>query len=256
MMSRLVLMFTIVSLLCAGTVALAVDWSDYAAFRHVSSLPGNGFGVDQNGDIGFGGAYHMNVPCAYTPTKGNYSVGYNSGSNDSKIRLKFEGHDTNGTAHVGLGLGNPGHGLWVAEIFVDEDWRNTVNLQWQVADESVDRPAVAIGVLDVFDQRMKKSGINGGARSWYVTATRKIEKVEDPLFVTLGIGDGRFSGPFAAVSWYPGRDLNVGFEYDGRIPTPHAAVDLYDKDNVKVDMNLSWANFDRPAVGFSFAYFH
>jgi len=249
----LVSMMAAITLLLS-TAALGFDWEDYPQFLHLSALPGNGFGVDNDGQVGFHGAYHMNVPCAYTPSRGNYSISYYSASDENRVRFRFGGTETNGTGHIGVGLGKPGRGLYVTEVFVDEDFVNTVNLQWQVLPEDLEKPAVAIGILDIFDQRQKRGGINGGARSFYATATRQVSHGDQPAYASIGIGDGKFNGLFGAVTWYPADWVNLGFEYDGRIERPHAAFRVYENDGLTAAVGAAWSNFDRPVVGFSLTY--
>ena len=236
-----------------GADALAVEWKSYGEFRHTLGLPGNGFGVDENGQIGAGGARHMSVPCAYTPARGNYAVTYYSGSEDNSIQFEFGGHKTESTGHWGIGLGKPGRGIYVAEAFVEKHLSvNAYHLQWQVVDETEDTPAVAVGVFDIFDQRQEMTGIPHGARSFYAVASRKVTGGDKPLYASLGIGSGRFNDrPFGGVSWYPARNVNLGVEYDGLLVRPHASYQVHDKDEWGVSLGLGWADFDRPASGFT-----
>lgn len=242
------------SVLCGA--AWAEDWLKYPEFRHVCGLPGSGIPVNEFGQFGFGGAFHMNVPCAYTPTKDNYAVMYNSASRDTRFRIKLSGHRTDGSAAAMVGFGKPGHGLSATYFVVDEEWVNTVNLQYQLCPEDGDVPAVAAGILDIFDQRQAQAGKNGGARSFYVTATRKIEESEKPFFVTLGLGTEKFHGLFGAVSYYPAEKVNLGFEYDGRVPRPHVAYNLYSSpdDAWDASVHVGWSNFDRPIWGLNVTY--
>lgn len=235
--------------------ACAEDWNDYPQLRHVSGLPGGAAPVNEDGQLQFGGAFHINIPCAYTPSRDNYSVMLASGSReDNEIHLGFRGHQVDGSVHAVIGFGEPGRGLCVAGIFVDEDWRNTINVQYQVSQEDGDQPAVAIGVLDIFDQQVKRINIDGGARSFYVTATRRLTESARPLYGTLGLGDGRFNGIFGGVSWYPEEKVNVGFEYDGRVPRLHAGFQAYASERVEGVLWGGWTNFERPVFGLSVQY--
>ena len=238
--------------------ACAEDWRDHPEFRHVCGLPGSGVPVNEFGQFGFGGAYHMNVPCAYTPSKDNYALMYNSASRDSTFRLRLSGHRTDGSAAAMVGFGKPGRGLTATYFVVDEEWVNTINLQYQVREEDDDIPAIAVGILDIFDQRQELAGRNGGARSIYVTATRKILESEKPLYVTLGLGNEKFHGLFGAVSYYPSDRLNVGFEYDGRVARPHVAYNLAKSKGEEkawdASVHVGWSNFDRPIWGLNATY--
>ena len=252
MLARLLIALFVALGLLTSRPAQAVDWQDYPEFLHVSGLPGNGFGVDENGQVGFGGAFHQNVPCAYTPAKGNYSASYYAGSVDDRARFTFGGNTVDGTGHIGLGLGKPGHGVYIAEMFVEEHLSvNAFHLQWQVGDESGDRPAIAIGVVDILDQREARHNIPHGARSFYVVATKKVAAGDKPAYVSAGLGDGRFNDrPFGALTWYPSQNLNVGIEYDGRMPRPYAAISMGGRHGYTAALAVGWSDFDRPNLGF------
>lgn len=244
------------TVLLVGGAALATDWSEYAEFRHVSGLPGNGFGVNQDGSVGFGGAFHMNVPCAYTPAGGSFTTGYYCGSYDSNVRLQFGGDESDGMGHIGIGLGSPGRGIYVAEIFVEKHLEvNATNLQWQFYDETANVPALAIGVLDLFDERTRRYGIPHSARSYYVVGTRKVSESDHPVYVSLGFGNGRFDKTlFGGISWYPAEWALLGFEYDGYMPRPHAAFELLGRDGFNITVGGAWSDFDHPVLGLSVNY--
>lgn len=249
------LLITIAAMLVCASVANAQNWDEYPQFRHVSGLPGNGFSVTPDGNIEFGGAQHINVPCAYTPTTGNYSLLYASASNDKDPHLGFEGDEINGSAHLGVGFGEPEHGLFASYFVVDVEMVNTVNLQYQLQGQTLQDPAIAVGVIDIFDQRMKRVNTRGGAQSFYVTATKRVsESYEKPFYLTVGVGNARFSGVFGAGSWYPHPRLNLGFEYDGRVSTPHVSYRVYNKKDTQSNVFMSWSNFDRPVIGFHISH--
>lgn len=227
------------------------DWLRFPEFRHVSSMPGNGFGVDAEGRVGFGGALNMNVPCAYTPASGNYVAGYHSSSTGSDIKLGFGGDEVDGTLFVGAGFYAPGSGIYVSEIFTEEHLGvNTWNAQLQIADETRDCPAIAVGCIDLQNRRPGIAGGLHGARSIYVAASKQLAAGALPLYLTVGYGGGRFDHDlFGAISWYPGPNLNVGLEHDGMITTPHATWRFLTRDRWEASASLSWGDFDRPDVG-------
>jgi len=242
-------------LMLAVGIAGAEDWYDYPQFRHVSGLPGGAAPVNEDGQLRFGGAFHINIPCAYTPSRDNYSLMFGSGSReDGKVHLGYKGHGVDGQLHAMFGLGEPGHGFAVTGIFVDETWRNTINVQWQAQDETADKPAIAVGVFDIFEQRQKRYRVNGGARSFYIAATRLVKEGDQPLYATLGLGDGRFNGIFGGISWYPSERVNLGLEYDGRVPRPHAAYRAYSNENLEELLWGGLTNFERPLIGFTVQY--
>lgn len=236
--------------------ALATDWLDYPEFRHTSGLPGNGFGVNEEGKVGFGGAFHMNVPCAYTPTLGQVSVGYHSGSLDSRLRFQFGGDETDSTGYIGIGLGKPGKSIYFADVFVEKDLNvNCQHVQWQVQDETHDLPAIAVGIFDMFDNRERRYREPHGTRSYYIVATRRSQESERPLYVTVGYGNGRFRNrAFSAVSWYPNDRFNLGFEYDGMVPRPHLAYSVAQQASWDFTAAVAWPNFERPTLGFSLSF--
>ena len=243
-------------LLCSA--AIAVNWDDFTELRHISGLPGNGFAVNEHGQVGFGGAFHMNVPCAYTPSAGNYALSYYAASMDNKIRFQFRGEATDGTGHVGLGFGKPGNGFYVSELFVEQNFNaNCMSAQWQVLDEdhSRNRPALAIGVLDIFDQREAENKEPNSARSFYLTATQEVSTGDRPIYLTLGFGNGRFGDhPFGAITWHPATSCILGFEYDGLVTRPYAAYHLVEGGKWDITTALAWSDFERPVLGFSVTY--
>jgi hypothetical protein len=257
---HLTMTVVLLSVAAVGTLlapaALAVEWKDYAEFQHTSALPGNGYAVNENGQVGFLGAFHMNVPCAYTPCSGNYAACYYSGSNDSALRFSTGGINTDSTGMIGLGFGKPGAGLYLSETFVESRLSvNCFNFQWQLHDETRDVPAIAVGVLDILDQREARLGEPHGARSFYITMTRKVTSTDTPVYTSLGFGSGRFEDrPFGAVSWFPTDWAMLGFEYDGRMPRPHGALNVYTTDKWNVTGAIGWSNFERPVVGFNITY--
>jgi hypothetical protein len=250
-MARLALPLIVLALLPG--IAGATDWGLFPDFRHTSGLPGNGFGVNERAQVGFEGAFHMNVPCAYTPAAGNVWAAYYSASRDSQIRFGSGGADTDSTGAIFVGLGKPGHGLCVSEVFVESDLSvNCTNLQWQIHDETPDVPAIAIGVLDVGDQRQSAFGFRHGARSFYATATRRVTDSSRPVYVSLGFGNHRFQNrPFGAINWQPSKAVNLGVEYDCFVARPFAHFKLFESDEWMGVAGLAWSNFDRPVVGLS-----
>lgn len=246
----------VVALAALAAPALASDWTDFPEFRHVSGLPGNGFGVDPNGQVGFGGAFHMNVPCAYTPARDNYAMGYYSASADSSLRFGFGGKDVDGTGFVAAGLGQPGRGICVSETFTEKHLRvNCFNLQWEFQPETEQSPALAVGVLDIQNRRPRVLDGMHGARSFYVVASRRLVVDDKLLYGSVGIGDGRFhSRPFAGLSWYPAQRINLGLEYDGWVLRPHAAYNLAGRGGLDATAALAWSDFDRPVLGLAITY--
>jgi hypothetical protein len=237
--------------LAAPSPAVEGTWRQYPEFGHVSGLPGNGFGVNANGQVGFGGALNMNVPCAYTPSQGNYVAAYHSASVNSGIELGFGGDNVDGSLFYGIGFMGPGSGIYVSEFFPESCLAvNTFNLQCQIQPESPSFPALAVGCIDLQSRRPAVVGGLRGGRSIYLTATKQAIPGDHALYLTLGYGGGRYRhNLFGAASWYMGRDLNVGLEYDGMVTTPHATCQLYQRGPWSAAANVSWGGFDHPDVG-------
>ena len=246
----------VLSLMTVG--AHAVDWNAYPEFPASSGLPGNGFGVLPDGKVGFGGEFNIAVPCAYTPSLGNVAAVYISGSHDSKPRLQFGGEETDGTGLIGVGLGRPGHSVYASEVWVQKSLSvKCINLQWQVLEQREENPALAIGVFDAFDEREEYLSVPHGARSFYAVASKQQEFAGRPGFASVGYGSGKFGDrPFGAVSWYPTPNINLGFEYDGRMATPHLAVGMRSGGAWSADALIAWSNFERPALGFGLTFSH
>lgn len=240
-----------------ATCCWAANWDDYGDLRYSIGLPGNGFGVTNDGTTGFGGALHLGIPCAYTPAAGNYSGSYSVSSRDHALRFGFRGEDINGTGHLGIGIGNPGSGLYISHTFVEERLSvNCWNVQYQVLSENAHCPAVAIGILDVFNERIGRGRAPHGGRSLYAVASKEIVPGHKPLFGSAGIGTDRFHGGFAGLSWYPWEKLNLGMEYDGFLIQPHLAYEVLATDAWSVIGTCGWSNFEYPLLGLTVTFGH
>ena len=229
------------------------DWGYYYQFRHSSALPGNLFGVSPEGQVGFAGALQQNIPVAYTPCQGNWVGGGNSGSQTGDVEIDWGGPDVNGTAFLGVGLGKPGHGTYFSWMATGTDIAEVYNIQFQIAPESADRPAVAVGVQDILNQQQRYMGIPYGARSIYAVTTGKMGGPRAKTYFTLGWGGGRFdSGVFGGVSLPLGKRLTVTAEYDGLNINSGAALSLLG-DPAGSDWQaigyFGMADLDRPIVG-------
>lgn len=234
---------------------LAADWLDYRDFRGMLGLPGSGFGVTNEGTVGFDGGFHTGIPCAYTPAAGNYSGSYSVLSWDSAVRFGSGGDAVNATGHLGIGLGKPGNGLYISQTFVEERVSvNCWNVQYQVFPEDGQRPALAVGVLDVFNERIGRRRTPHGGRSVYAVASKELIGGAQPLFGSLGIGSDRFHGVFGGLTWYPWERLNLGMEYDGFVVSPHVACELYASDAWALCGTLAWSDFDHPLVGLAVTF--
>ncbi len=203
---------------CIGTaLAQPRPMREYFESRYISALPGGGFGVTPDGRVGFDGAIQLNIPVAYTPCRGNYVIGYWSGSTEAwRIHVGTQGRYVDGTGLVGAGFGKPGHGFYVGFMPTSKESEAAWNWQIQLRRDDWDKPAFAIGVHDWANQRDKYPGHPGGSRSFYGVATGRLGTEENFVYITLGWGGGRFNSlPFGGISWPFHRKFTLMVEYDG-----------------------------------------
>ena len=229
---RLTALVLLLTALLLGATSLALadvnNAQDYYQFRHSSCLPGMLFGVTPEGQVGFDGAFQQNIPVAFTPCDGNWVVGGNSGSNSSSLELGSDTAKVNGTLFAARGWLTPGHALYVAweatGTKIEEAW----HAQYQVLPLTEGRPAVAIGVLDLFNERERFIGQSlHNARSIYVTATGSLRQATwRPIYWTAGWGTGRFRNGFAGLSVPVSDRVRVVAEYDSFDPNVGVAFGL------------------------------
>ncbi len=243
----------------AASAVWAAEFRDYWEFRYAAALPGGGFGVTPDCRAGFDGAMQINIPVAYTPGPGNVAVGYWAGSVEPwHVRFDTEGPDVNGTALIGAGVAR---GLWVSYMATAKGHEACWNVQWQICQDRWERPAIAVGVVDLSNRRdahIGPRGYWGGARSVYVVATGRRGTEENFVYITLGWGNGRFnSRPFGGITWprwrhfsafaeYDGWDFNVGMGFSLR---PRKISSRWNIVGVAALVDL-----DRPVVGACFTY--
>ncbi len=209
-----VLLCVLVSGICS--LAVAGPFDEYIEFRYHSGVPGNQSGVTIDGKVGADGAVQMAIPLAFTPCSGNYTIDANVGCDGGGMKFDYKGPDVNGTLNFGLGFGNPGHGVCVGYMGTSDEWEPVYNLQWQIRPYDEYGPAVAIGGIDLTNQRAAsaKTPFAGDARSYYVVVTDQVASDEKPIYMTLGAGSGRFEGAFGGLCYRVNRRLAVAAEYD------------------------------------------
>jgi len=230
------------------------EFKKFWEFRYTSGLPGGGWGVTPDGVPGFEGAMQLNVPVAYTPHRGAI-IGYSSASFDSSFEIDTEGPRINGTGVIAVGVGKSGHGLYLAEMPTSDRWEPAQNAQQQLMPEGRSQPAVAVGYQDIFENRDEIRGKPHESGSPYVVATRQFGPEEQPLFLTLGYGKGRFDNSFfGGVAWRAHEKVTLMAEYDGFNPNAAVAFDLSD---LLVDDTILYAGYidmDRAVIGVSYVY--
>jgi len=247
---------SVVTALALATCACAQkEFVDYPEFRYTSALPGGGWGVTPDGVPGFEGAIQTNIPVAYTPHQG-IILGYGSASYDTTPQIGFSGGDVNGTATIAMGFGSSGHGLYICEMGTSNKWEPAKNLQYQVVPASADRPAVAVGVVDILSQRNQSvfRTRRGHTVSYYAVATQQFGSEAKPVYVSLGAGFRRFNGVFGGVSWRAHEKITLNAEYDGWNVNAGAAFDLSEwlTDDVILFANL--VDLDRTVIGMTYVY--
>jgi len=212
--------------LCLGALALcsvAGSWAraefvEYPQYRYISGLPGNGYGVTADGQVGWDGAMSQCIPLGYTPSNGSVAVSYVSGSRTGGFKVGFSGKDTDGTLPITVGFGPKGHGVALTADFVDNEWDIAMHAQGQLLKETKSRPAVSVGVLDWANRReaVLRQYAQRGARSVFIAATKEFDAGGRPLHVTLGVGTNRFGdGPFVGACYDAHDRVKVMAEYDG-----------------------------------------
>lgn len=185
----------------------------------MAGLPGGAFGVTPDGDPGFAGALQQNIPVAYTPSWGHFALGLAVARSGDGFEWFTKHQDRDGTGTIIMGFGKPGHGFCLAPMIVDKKLDKSYNLQLQLLDEKPTSPALAIGVVDLLDQRedlLHHPPGHEGSRSFYVTATKQLDLWGRDAYATLGLGTHRFgNGPFGGLSLPFGDRVTGVVEYDG-----------------------------------------
>ncbi len=255
--------------LCAALGALAAtaataqsEFREFPEFRYTSALPGGGWGVTPDGVPGFDGALQINVPVAYTPHRG-VIIGYSSASFDSTPRVEFGGANSNGTGTIGVGFGHAGTGLYISEMptgnnFDDGFGESAQNLQQQVLPEGARHPAVAFGFQDIFENRSRYLGAPlslHNTRSPYIVATKQVGSPDNPIYLTLGWGGGRFHcKPIAGVSYRAGEKVTLMAEHDGFNPNAGIGFDLSEWLAEDTILFAGMVDLDRTVIGLTYVY--
>ncbi len=252
-----VLLMVVVAAAAAPARSFAEEFRSYPQFRYLGGLPGNGYAVDSRGDVGFRGAMSQCIPIGYTPSNGSWAVGMSSGLIKGKNEFWFTGRDVNGMTVSGVGFGAPRHGICLSYPAVDQWPGRMVSVQAQVVGESRRRPAVSVGILDLFneDEATVNVRYGQGARSYYVAATKRLGEEKHPLHATLGWGSGRFhDAPFAGASYDVARRVKVMGEYDGYQFNAGAAWDVVGWPQHTLVLSVAAASLNRPVVTVTYAH--
>ncbi|MFQ5809074.1 MAG: hypothetical protein ACE5JM_05600, partial [Armatimonadota bacterium] len=105
----------------------------------------------------------------------------------------------------------------LADMETSSGWESSYNIQKQLQRSTRKRPGIAVGLLDLLDQREFSSNQgDGGARSLYVVGTKELSWSDRPTYLTAGIGSGRFHNrPFGGLSHRLCDRATGMVEYDG-----------------------------------------
>lgn len=206
----------VLTLALAGAGVRADDFREYPEFRYTSGLPGGGYGVTADGSVGFAGAAQLCIPVGYTPGTGNYALTGNSGSINGGLTLDTSGADVNGNVTFGFGLSLDRYKVWLADMETGEAGESAYNIQVQIVPEGEKWPGIAVGVVDLLNQRAadRFESQVGDARSFYAAATRRFGDDANPWYLTAGVGTGRYSPLFFGGNYQVNRWLKVTGEYD------------------------------------------
>lgn len=196
--------------------ALAEPLREYPEFRYHAGVPGNGLAVSPKGRIGMCGATQMAIPVAYTPCRGNWLITPQIGCENASLSLKYHGDEVNSTLNIAGGFGNPGRGVYVANMVVDDQGNSAYCAQWQLCEDTRQSPAIAIGGIDLDNQRTDTLDdiYADGGRSFYVVATKEIDDGDTPIYATIGVGNCRYDGIFGGLSFMASKRLAFSAEYD------------------------------------------
>ena len=250
-----------------ASTACADPKSEYMEFRFHAGVPGNQSGVTPMGRVGAAGAVQMAIPVAYTPAKDNYVIDANTGMQGDGLKFAYKDADANGSLNFGLGLLEPGHGLYVSYMATSIDWEPVWAIQYQVIgnpseddiyDEG-DTLAVAVGGIDLNNQRAANvsAPFEGDSRSFYIVATERFGSEDKPLYATLGIGTDRYEGLFGGVCYRPSDRMAVFAEYDSigiNGGLTYALKDAESRDNWILFFGIADADPDYLSYGISYTF--
>lgn len=180
-------------------------------FSAISPFPGGGYSVLPSGALRPGGAFAVNIPMAYAPNRLSGVLSFDVAQNRSNQSIT-NANGRNGTANIGVGFGVAGRPVWLSRQLLSNESFQTGgdavnNVLVQLAPETDSVPALAVGIQDISNAR---------ERSPFLVATKQL-RASRPLFATLGVGRGRFSGStlFGGISYSPTNRVSLSTEYDG-----------------------------------------
>jgi hypothetical protein len=249
-MNRLALLGVVLVCVIVPATVMADEFRDYPEFRYASGLPGGSNGVTPEGNLGFAGAFQLNIPVGYTPGWGNFMTTASSAAINGGFPTGYAGANHNGTLTFGFGMLDK-YSVWFSSMGTGkgaDGLEPAENVQIEVVPESKNWPGISVGVVDLFNRRASSLDrpFEGAGRSFFVAATREAGSPEKPLYYTVGFGSGRFHNrPFGGVSYQPLDRVQVFAEYDGWVGNVGGAYDLVSSRQWHCIGGLSLVDFSR-----------
>jgi len=185
-------------------------------FVNIAPLPGCGSALTPDGTADGLGAIQINVPVAYTPGSDYINFGVYAGEYiDGGGPDRWE----NGSGFIGAGFGRwPRAYLSAMAVssWIKHDSK-AVNAQVQILEETPDRPALAVGLQDLFNKEWQDFRTVANTQvSYYLVATKSFNIQTRTVYGSIGAGRGRFcNNGFAGLSTPLSESLNLAVEYDG-----------------------------------------
>ncbi len=213
-------------------------------FSAIGPFPGDGYSVLPSGQLRPGGAFAVNIPMAYAPNRLSGLFSLDVAQNRSAQSITNP-NGRNGTANVGVGFGINKRPVWLSLMALsgysfNRGGDKVYNALVQLAPETDTLPAIAIGAQDVTNRR---------ERSPFLVLTKQLRAAR-PLFATLGVGRGRFSGStlFGGVSYSPAGRVSLSTEYDGLQLNVGAGYALTRRFSLLASYNDLAKQSNRPAL--------
>ncbi|MFQ3548873.1 MAG: hypothetical protein SNJ70_03890 [Armatimonadota bacterium] len=204
-MKRIVVLAVIMGLLCNYSYTIPAYANPSEQFTVGAALPGSGTAINNSGIADSDGVFHINIPTAYTPGIGFYSIGFYSGGHHTGKRNKID----NSIGYLSAGFGENTRVFGSVAIY-EKDWQDSITFNGQVEllnQKDQNMPAFAIGCQDIF---------NNVDFSLYGIATYKIYSTIMPVYLSAGYGGGRFINRlFGGLSAPIADSANIALEYDG-----------------------------------------
>lgn len=205
MISRIIQVAT----LCALVATAATAKEASPQFRNVCPLPGAGVAINALGKPDGLGAIQLNIPIAFTPGQGYSGAGAYWG-NHPHIDESF---GQNGSGMLSFGMYEQNR-VYVSSMWLSREFKDTPvwSAQAQINEQTGDGWSIAIGAQDIGNKEKLTTG-----RSYYGVATKTLGNQQNPMYLTIGYGDGRFiNKAFGGISMPVNDSLNLFAEYDSQ----------------------------------------